>query len=179
MLEGELYVDFGYKRVLLTPSEGDLEIPAWARNRVIPLPPSEDRNAPGSYSMVPEQSDYMLDAIFYENYYRYMDHALAPGGEGISVIQVLCVSLFLSVALNGQGSVSHKFQMFDRGGSCLALPNSIPFSLTLSKAMTVVFGRWLGVILGYQPYYKEWTTDRETAKQRMSTSIFTSRFVRD
>ncbi|EAT89586.1 hypothetical protein HBI56_029130 [Parastagonospora nodorum] len=159
MLEGELYVDFGYKRVLLTPSEGDLEIPAWARNRVIPLPPSEDRNAPGSYSMVPEQSDYMLDAIFYENYYRYMDHALAPGGEGISVIQVLC--------------------MFDRGGSCLALPNSIPFSLTLSKAMTVVFGRWLGVILGYQPYYKEWTTDRETAKQRMSTSIFTSRFVRD
>lgn len=34
-----------------------------------------------------------LDFIFYENYYRYMDDALAPGGEGLSIIQVLCVSL--------------------------------------------------------------------------------------
>ena len=92
MLEGELYVDVGDKRVLLTPADGELEIPAWARNRAIPLPPSGDRkytkfllSGPGAVG------DYMLDAIFYENYYRYMDQALATGGEGISVVQVLCV----------------------------------------------------------------------------------------
>lgn len=180
MLEGEL--DIGDKPTLLTPSDGELGIPAWARNRVIPLPPSEDRkytrflpSGPGAVG------DYMLVAIFYKNYYRYMDHALAPGGEGISIsiIQVLCVSLFLSLALDDQGSASHKLQMFDRGGSCLAFPKSIPFNLTLSKATAVVIGRWLGGILGYQPYYKKWTTDWETAKQHMSTSIFTSRFARD
>jgi hypothetical protein len=69
--------------------------------------------------------------------------------------------------------------MFDRGGSCLALPKFIPFSMALSKAMTVVVGRWLGGILGYQPYYKEWTTDWALAKQRMSASVFTKRFARD
>lgn len=69
--------------------------------------------------------------------------------------------------------------MFDRGGSCLALPKFIPFSMTLSKAMTVVIGRWLGGILGYQPYYKEWSTDWETAKQRMSTSVVQKRFARE
>ena len=69
--------------------------------------------------------------------------------------------------------------MFDAGGSCLALPKFIPFSMALSRAMTLVVGRWLGGILGYQPYYKEWTTEWETAKQRMSTSCFQKRFARD
>ena len=94
ILEGELQVDVGDKRIRLTPFDGELEIPAWYRNRVIPLPPSEDRkytkfllSGPGA------NGTYMLDDIFYENYYRYMDQALSAGGEGISVVQVLCVSL--------------------------------------------------------------------------------------
>lgn len=93
VLEGELDVDVGDKRIRLTPSDDELEIPAWCRNRLIPLPPSDDRkytkfllSGPGA------EGPYMLDAIFYENYYRYMDHALSPGGDGISLIQVLCVS---------------------------------------------------------------------------------------
>lgn len=95
MLEGELYVDVGEKRVQLTPSDGELEIPPWCRNRAIPLPPSEDgRHTRFLLSGPGADGPYMLDAIFYENYYRYMDQALAPGGEGISVVQVLCVSLF-------------------------------------------------------------------------------------
>lgn len=69
--------------------------------------------------------------------------------------------------------------MFDRGGSCLALPKFVPFSMAISKALTVVIGRWLGGLLGYQPYYKEWTTDWETAKLRMSTSMFQKRFAQD
>ncbi|KAF2680810.1 hypothetical protein K458DRAFT_372838 [Lentithecium fluviatile CBS 122367] len=149
MLEGELNVDVGDKRIRLRPSDDELEIPARCRNWAIPLPPSEDRkytkfllNDPGA------DGPYMLDAIFYENYYRYMDQALSPGGEGISVVQVFC--------------------MFGAGGSCLVLLNFILFSMTLSKAMTVVIGRWLGGILGYQPYYKEWTTDWETVEKRFA-----------
>lgn len=69
--------------------------------------------------------------------------------------------------------------MFDRGGSCLTLPKLIPFSLMLSRVMTVFIGRWLGGFLGYQPYYKEWTTDWEMVKERMSMSVFQRRFARD
>lgn len=78
MLERELHVDVGDKRILLTPS-GELEIPACYRKRAVPLPPSD--------------GSYMLDAMFYENYYRYMDQALSPGGDGIGIVQVLCIGL--------------------------------------------------------------------------------------
>jgi hypothetical protein len=95
ILEGQLDVDVGDERIRLTSSDEELMIPAWCRNRAIPLPPSNDRkhtrfllSGPGA------NGPYMLDSIFYENYYRYMDQALAPGGEGISIIQVLCVSPF-------------------------------------------------------------------------------------
>jgi hypothetical protein len=94
MLEGEVYIDVGDERTRLTPSDDELEIPAWYRNRMVPVAPSKDRrytkfllSGPGA------DGPCMLDSIFYENYYKYMDQALAVGGEGISVIQVLCVSL--------------------------------------------------------------------------------------
>jgi len=93
MLEGELYIDVGDERIRLKPSDGELLIPAWFRNRVIPLPPSEDRKYTKFLLSGPGvESAYMLDSIFYENYYRYMDQALSPGGDGISIVQVLCVS---------------------------------------------------------------------------------------
>jgi hypothetical protein len=67
--------------------------------------------------------------------------------------------------------------MFDAGGSCLALPSFIPFNMAISRVMGVVIGRWLGGILGYQPYYKEWSTDWETARKRMQTSPIQRRFA--
>ncbi|KAF2822309.1 hypothetical protein CC86DRAFT_425947 [Ophiobolus disseminans] len=112
MLEGKLYVDVKDERIRLTPSHGELEVPLWCRNRVIPLPPSRCPGADGAY---------ILDAILHENYYQYMDQELALGGDGISVIQVLCI--------------------FDRGGSCLALPKLLPFSLILSRAMTALISQ--------------------------------------
>jgi hypothetical protein len=93
VLEGGLDIDVEDKRVRLTSSDDELEIPVWCRNRAIPLPPSDDRrytrfllSGPGA------DGPHMLDAIFYENYYRYMDQVLSPGGEGISIIQLLSVS---------------------------------------------------------------------------------------
>ncbi|KAF2463678.1 uncharacterized protein BDR25DRAFT_245311, partial [Lindgomyces ingoldianus] len=159
VLEGSLYVDVGTRRVLLTPLKPELQVPPWVRNRVIPGPPFPGQRFTKFLLSSPAAvGPYMLDFIFYENYYRYMDQALAPGGEGIDLIQVLC--------------------MFDAGGSCLALPSLIPFNMTISRIMGIILGRWLGGILGYQPYYREWTTDWETARKRMETSPFQRRFAR-
>ena len=64
------------------------------RNRLIPTPPSDQRRyTKFLMSGSGASGTRKLDFIFYENYYRYMDDALAPGGEGLSIIQVLCVSL--------------------------------------------------------------------------------------
>jgi hypothetical protein len=40
-----------------------------------------------------------------------------------------------------------------------------------------VVGRWLGGMLGYQPFYRKWTTDWELACQKMETSLFQKRFA--
>jgi hypothetical protein len=98
----------------------------------------------------------MLDYTFYENYYRYMDQMVTEG-QPIEMIQILC--------------------MFDAGGSCMALPWYIPFNMTISRLMGVVLGRWVGSLLGYQPYYKEWTTDWELARKRMQASHVQRRFA--
>ena len=43
--------------------------------------------------------------------------------------------------------------------------------------MGVVIGRWLGGLLGYQPFYRKWTTDWDLACSKMETSIFQRRFA--
>ncbi|KAF2259716.1 hypothetical protein CC78DRAFT_524385 [Lojkania enalia] len=157
VLEGSLYVDAGPKRILLTPSDDELPVEAWVRNRVIPGPLSSDQQTTRFLLSGPAaQGPRMLDYIFYENYYRYMD-AMISTGQAIEFIQIL--------------------SMFDAGGSCIALPWYIPFGMTVSRVMGVVLGRWLGGVMGYQPYYKEWTTDWDTAAKRMRSSIFQKRFA--
>jgi hypothetical protein len=67
--------------------------------------------------------------------------------------------------------------MFDAGGSYLSLPTWIPFSRTLARALGIVMGRWVGSLLGYQPYYRQWSTDWGLACERMRSSIFQRRFA--
>lgn len=69
------------------------------------------------------------------------------------------------------------FQMFDAGASYLSLPWWVPFGKTLSRGTGIVVGRWIGGLLGYQPYYRKWTTDWDTACSRMEQSIFQRRFA--
>ena len=157
VLEGSFYVQVGSERVLLTPSDDELSVKPYVRNSVIPGPLSTRQKVTKFLMSGPAANGYrMLDYIFYENYYRYMDTTVAAGNS-IELIQILC--------------------MFDAGGSCIALPWYIPFNMYISRAMGVVIGRWLGGILGYQPCYREWTTDWETAAARMRNSIFQSRFA--
>jgi hypothetical protein len=92
VVEGSLYIDLGEKQVLLTASDGEYTIPPWTKHRAIPGPLETGRKYTKFILSGPKSNDtYMLDFIFYENYYRYMDQVLAPGAEGISIIQILCV----------------------------------------------------------------------------------------
>ena len=69
-------------------------------------------------------------------------------------------------------------QMFDAGGSYLCPPWWVPFGRTLSRVVGVVLGRWVGGMMGYQPFYKKWTGDWEVACGKMETSVFQRRFAR-
>lgn len=66
--------------------------------------------------------------------------------------------------------------MFDAGGSYLSLPRWVPFSRTVALVLGVVIGRWVGGLLGYQPFYQKWTSDWPLACEKMSRSVFQRRF---
>lgn len=68
-------------------------------------------------------------------------------------------------------------KMFDAGASYLSLPWWVPFGKSLSRILGIVIGRWIGGLLGYQPYYLKWTTDWESACQKMETSLLQKRFA--
>lgn len=68
--------------------------------------------------------------------------------------------------------------MFDAGGTYLSLPWWVPFGRTVSMVLGTVLGRWIGSgVLGYQPFYRKWTSDWELACQKMEASIFQRRFA--
>ena len=62
--------------------------------------------------------------------------------------------------------------MFDAGGSYLSLPEWVPFNARIAQGTGVLVGRWIGGLLGYQPFYREWTTDWQLACDRMRQSTF-------
>ncbi|KAI0841516.1 hypothetical protein F5Y06DRAFT_259689 [Hypoxylon sp. FL0890] len=67
--------------------------------------------------------------------------------------------------------------MFDAGGSYLAFPRWVPFGKHLPRITFIVLGRWLGGLLGYQPHYRQWSTNWKLACDKMETSIFQKRFA--
>lgn len=137
---------------------------------------------------------YQLDTVFFQNWYGYQDEVVRKGG-GMDLMQVLCVRVPLfSSPLPGFLSSSFLLlpfsqtllalaglkpkQMFDAGGSYLCPPWWVPFGRTLSRVAGIVLGRWVGGMMGYQPFYKKWTGDWEVACGKMETSVFQRRFAR-
>jgi hypothetical protein len=68
-------------------------------------------------------------------------------------------------------------ETFDAGGTYISLPSWVPFGKRVSQILGIVVGRWLGGLLGYQPFYRDWSTDWEAACLQMRTSIFQRRFA--
>ncbi|KAI2623541.1 hypothetical protein GGS26DRAFT_224718 [Hypomontagnella submonticulosa] len=96
------------------------------------------------------------DLLFFENWYRYQDEALRSRGK-VDIVQAMC--------------------MFDAGGSYILLPSWVPFRRATSYIVGVIVGRWLGTLLGYQPYYRQWSTDWHLACEKMNSSFFYRKWV--
>lgn len=70
--------------------------------------------------------------------------------------------------------------MFDAGDTYPSLPRWVPFRTTVGVILGVVLGRWIGGLLGYQPFFPEWTSDWQLACNRMERNWTQRRFaVRD
>ncbi|CAI7649400.1 unnamed protein product [Penicillium glandicola] len=158
--QGHLGLEIDGKEVVLTAGDGPYSIKPYKDHRSYPL--SLDRQEEGNtvvkFLLSGEKTDsvFELNPVFFENWYRYQDDVVVNGAK-INLIQL--------------------FSTFDAGGTYISLPWWIPFGQTVSRTMGLVVGRWLGGLLGYQPFYSKWTSDWPLACQKMESSFFQRRFA--
>jgi hypothetical protein len=55
----------------------------------------------------------------------------------------------------------------------------MPFRRTVGYWAQIVVGRWLGGLLGYKPFYREYTTDWDYAVAKMKSSFFQRNLVNE
>ncbi|KAK3307158.1 uncharacterized protein B0T15DRAFT_574010 [Chaetomium strumarium] len=106
--------------------------------------------------------DFVLDRIFLENWYGVRADSFKYYNNKIDFIQQ-CAT-------------------FDGGDHYLPFPATLPewvpkpwsvwIRTLLGYWMTVLIGRWIGGLLGYQPFYREYTTDWELAVAKMQGTWF-------
>ncbi|KAK4185134.1 hypothetical protein QBC35DRAFT_504344 [Podospora australis] len=163
-LEGRLGLEIEGKELVLTPEHGRFDIEPFVNHRSYPI--SLDRQEQGQttvkFLLSGEKTDNVaeLNPIFFENWYKYQDDVVV-NGKWIDLIQVFC--------------------FFDAGGTYLTLPWWVPFRQSVSIGLGIILGRWVGSgLLGYQPFYRKWTSDWELACKVMEANLFQRRFsVRD
>ncbi|KAI1871565.1 uncharacterized protein JN550_004559 [Neoarthrinium moseri] len=162
---GKVVVQVEGRELLLSPTDDELRIPPWTYHCV--YPPSsatslseEERQVPGDIKVIMSSEKtsqpFHEDIIFLENWYHYLNDIIIHGAK-LDLLQLM--------------------SSFDAAGSYLAFPAWLPFGRYLSRATGIIIGRYLGSMLGYQPYYRKWTTDWQRARERMDTSIFYRRFA--
>ncbi|KAM3511560.1 hypothetical protein MY11210_004778 [Beauveria gryllotalpidicola] len=110
--------------------------------------------------------DFVLDRIFLENWYGVRVDSFKYGTK-IDFIQQ-CAT-------------------FDGGDHYLPFPATLPKWVPMSWSLairtflgfwvTVIIGRYIGGLLGYQPFYREYTTDWELAVAKMQGTWFYRRNV--
>lgn len=110
--------------------------------------------------------DFVLDRIFLENWYGVRVDSFKYGTK-IDFIQQ-CAT-------------------FDGGDHYLPFPATLPKWIPMSWSVairtflgfwvTVIIGRYIGGLLGYQPFYREYTTDWELAVAKMQGTWFYRRNV--
>ncbi|KAK8062511.1 hypothetical protein PG997_014608 [Apiospora hydei] len=159
--QGDIVLELEGREIVLSPGSQEYRIPAWANHRSYPLPLSLQAGQTSqvkfwlSGAKTPER--LQLSTPFFENWYRYQESVLTTG-KTFSLIQILST--------------------FDAGGTYLPFPAWVPFGRRISQALGIVCGRWLGGLLGYQPFYREWSSDWDLACQQMRSSIFQRRFAK-
>ncbi|KAL4727873.1 hypothetical protein ACLX1H_004568 [Fusarium chlamydosporum] len=160
VIEGVMGFEHEGKELILTPKDGRFNIKPYSNHRTYPMP--KDMQPAGGkivkFLLSGEKTDavFELNPVFFENWYKYQDQFVIHG-EKLSMMQLLST--------------------FDAGGTYLSPPPWMPFGQQISIGIGVVFGRWLGGLLGYQPFYRKWTTDWDMACDKMKTTIFQRRFA--
>jgi hypothetical protein len=55
----------------------------------------------------------------------------------------------------------------------------MPFRRTIGYWTQIAIGRWLGGLLGYKPFFREYTTDWDYAVAKMKSSLFQRHLVNE
>ncbi|KAF2432529.1 hypothetical protein EJ08DRAFT_686770 [Tothia fuscella] len=136
--QGRLAVEVDGKERILSLKDGVLAVKPWSRHRLYPPPNHGSQVTKFILSGAMTEEQYRLDKLFFSNWYAYQDRIFIHGAK-ISLIQVM--------------------SMFDAAGSYLSLPQWILWGYTLSHVLGILTARWVGGLLGYQPYYRDWSSD--------------------
>ncbi|KAJ2990549.1 hypothetical protein NUW58_g2893 [Xylaria curta] len=139
------------------PEDGEFIIPAGSLHR-FHIHPDSPGEMTVCFSASDAGMDYQLDRVFFENWYGYWHDSLLHDG-GMGLIQYLAII---------------------DGGDMQAVPPAwVPFRKFVGYWGTVIIGRWIGGILGYKPYFREYTTDWDYAMAKLKTSRFQRHMVHE
>jgi len=153
--EGIMGVNIDGQIFKKTPEDPEFSIPPNVFHGFFRHPES-----PGPMTVVLSSSDsgrdYKLDRVFFENWYGFWHDSSVYYG-GMNYIQWL--------------------QIYDAGDAYPYVPPWVPFRENVSYCWGVAIGRWLGGMLGYKPFYKEYTTDWGYAVAKMRSHFWQRRLV--
>jgi hypothetical protein len=189
MLEGEMALEIEGKAGLLRPEDGEFCVKRWTNHRIYPPASAFEEGGPKKAVCLAsgEQSFYnfQLDFLFFENWYAYQDLVVMKGAKP-DLIQIMCVSAAACrhphSARRGTFPPAYAYhpehtQLWDAGDSYLSPPSWLPFGRYISLGVSILLGRYVGALLGYQPYFRHWSTDWSLACERMEKNIFQRRFA--
>lgn len=147
---GIMGIEVDGKRLKVTPEDGEISVKAGSIHQFHIHPDS-----PGEMTVYLSASDsgmdFQLDRIFFENWYGYWHDAMLHEG-GLDIIQYLAIQ--------------------DGGDAYSVPPKWVPFRRFIGYWTCVIVGRWIGGLLGYKPFFKEYTTDWDYAVAKMKGSWF-------
>ncbi|KAF4636548.1 hypothetical protein G7Y89_g1538 [Cudoniella acicularis] len=157
VVKGHLTVDLNGVPKNITSKDGEIVVPPYTHHVMYGTPGTENNEV--EFEVSATESENPTDQAFFENWYGYQEDVFQRG-EKLDLIQILA--------------------MFDAGATYLSPPWWVPFRCFLSLWFHIIVGRWIGALLGYAPYYPEWTTDWDAACDQMEKSWFQRKFaVRD
>ncbi|KAB8252956.1 hypothetical protein BDV35DRAFT_375414 [Aspergillus flavus] len=155
--QGRMCLEVDGQTRILTPEDGEVQGRAGCIHRFYVAPDSTEDMVIILSASDPGM-DYQLDRVFFENWYGLWHDYLVHEGK-MDFIQLLCT--------------------YDAGDAYLLPPAWLPDWLRKKIGYWggIIVGRWIGGLLGYRPFFKEYTTDWEYAVKKMESSFFTRRLV--
>lgn len=175
--QGRMCVEIDGVLQILTPEDGEIMGRAGSIHRFY-IAPDSTKDMVIILSASDPGLDYQLDRVFFENWYGLWHDYLVHEGK-MDLIQLLCVCVVpspFSFQLLGLFLLIHDWQKtYDAGDAYLLPPAWLPNRLRkfIGYWGGVIVGRWIGGLLGYKPFFKEYTTDWAYAVKKMESSFFT------